>query len=427
MNDKIPTLWTLLSERTIAVLLSALTVLAWAFNILSVIPALIFLVAINLLLLQLSARRRLEDRNRRRKTLDTKRKNLRKGIRSLRASALNSLPAPILLVDETKIISFANDSAKALLGDNITGDDILLYLRQASFTDALTNTLLETKPEDGAIRYTTSYDRSFDITISPVIGVNADGKKRVQAMVYFYEVTSLLQTEQMRVDFVSNASHELRTPLTVITGFIETLLGPAAEDSDARKRFLAIMQRESDRMRRLIDDLLSLSRIEMLRHVTPETQLNINQLILRTLESCSGKAGKRGISFQTVFDKNYSKVIGDDDQLTQVFMNLIGNAAKYADADTIVTLQTNIDPSYPQHLCVSVQDQGPGIPSEHLARLTERFYRVDAARSRKMGGTGLGLAIVKHILLRHDSPLEITSTLGSGTCFKFRLPIASQD
>jgi len=414
--------WNMLNERTILVVVAAIIALFWAFNQISLFAALISSGVTAALLIQLEVKRRIEHLQRRRIEAQEKRINRRKGIKSLRASALNSLPSPILMVDDTNIISFANDAAKELLGDQIASDDIFLYLRQSSFVKALGEVLTGHSVQSGAIRYTNSQDRSFDLTISPIAGTKPDGSKRIQAMVFFFEVTSLLRTEQMRVDFVANASHELRTPLTTITGFIETLQGPAADDLDAQKRFLAIMQRESDRMKRLIDDLLSLSRIEMSRHDAPDEIIDINSIIKSTVNACAPSAAERAINFSLELDEHCSKVQGDPDQLTQVFLNLLGNAAKYAERDTSVHIVTNIDPLSKDQLYVTVRDEGPGISSEHLSRLTERFYRVDTARSRKMGGTGLGLAIVKHILLRHSSQLEIRSQVGVGTTFSFKLP-----
>lgn len=424
MKDQKISLMSLLTERSIIVIIAAVTASAWSFNQLSLVAALSIGGLATVLLFQLEIKRRVEELNRRRDTAHKKREQRRKGIRSLRATALNSLPSPILLVDETKLISFANEEAVALLGDGIVNDDVFLYLRQTNFVNALENILAGIEGELGAIRFTNSQDRSFDITIAPIVGTHSDGTKRFQAMIYFHEVTSLLQTEQMRVDFVANASHELRTPLTTITGFIETLQGPAADDPEAQQRFLSIMQRESDRMKRLIDDLLSLSRIEMLRHVAPDTAVDLPSIIKSSVNACAPSAEERGVSFELQLHESVTKIVGDGDQLTQVFLNLIGNAGKYADRDKPVFVTTAIDPSCATALVVTIRDQGPGIAPEHLARLTERFYRVDTARSRKMGGTGLGLAIVKHILLRHDTQLDIRSQPGEGTAFSFKLPVA---
>lgn len=424
MTEQKSPIWNLLNERSIIVTIIAVMALLWAFDQINTLATVISGGVTTLLLIQLEVKRRLEHLERRRIEAQEKRINRRKGIKSLRASALNNLPSPILMVDDTNVISFANDAARELLGEQIVSDDVFLYLRQSSFVNALGEVLEGKSVQTGAIRYTNSQDRSFDLTISPVSGKKTDGSKRLQAMVFFFEVTSLLRTEQMRVDFVANASHELRTPLTTITGFIETLLGPAADDPDAQKRFLQIMQRESDRMKRLIDDLLSLSRIEMSRHDIPDEEIDVNSLIKATANACEPAAAERGISMSLELDEDNARIIGDSDQLTQVFINLLGNAAKYADRDTTVHVVTNIDPLASDYLLVTIRDEGPGISAEHLGRLTERFYRVDTARSRKMGGTGLGLAIVKHILLRHSAQLEIKSQIGAGTSFSFKLPTA---
>ena len=421
MTEPKSSIWNLLNERSIIVTTIAVTALLWAFNQISTFATVVTAGVTTLLLFQLEVKRRLERLERRRIDAQEKRLNRRKGIKSLRASALNNLPSPILIVDDNNTISFANDTAKELLGDKIVSDDVFLYLRQSSFVTALGEVLQGNYAQSGAIRYTTSQDRSFDLTISPILGKKLDGGKRLQAMVFFFEVTSLLRIEQMRVDFVANASHELRTPLTTITGFIETLQGPAADDPEAQKRFLQIMQRESDRMKRLIDDLLSLSRIEMSRHDVPDEEVDINSLIKATVNACEPSATDRGISFSLELDEVNNRVIGDSDQLTQVLLNLLGNAAKYADRETAVHVSTSLDPLTSDYLNVTIRDEGPGISAEHLGRLTERFYRVDTARSRKMGGTGLGLAIVKHILLRHSSELDIKSQIGTGTSFSFKL------
>jgi len=414
----------LLSERTIAFVLASAIALAWAFNQLSLITAVMLMGIATLLLVQLEIKRRREELENRRKTAKKKRQDRRKGIRSLRATALNSLPSPILLVNEKRLISFANEQATTLFGADIVNNDVFLYLRQTNFVAALDNVLDAKTGSNDTIRFTTSQDRAFDITITAISGKSFDGSRRIQAMVYFYEVTRLLQTEQMRVDFVANASHELRTPLTTISGFIETLQGPAADDLKAQGRFLGIMQHEAERMQRLIDDLLSLSRIEMLRHDMPDDIIDLPILIEQVINTCQQDAQKRGVIFELALEEIATPIIGDSDQLTQVLLNLISNAAKYADQDTTVVISTATDMKNPELLVVTIKDQGPGIAAEHLARLTERFYRVDTARSRKMGGTGLGLAIVKHILLRHDSALDIKSEVGVGTSFSFKLPIS---
>jgi len=372
---------------------------------------------------QLEIRHRLQLLANKRTKVRVDRRTHREGVMSLRTHALNQLPSPTLLIDHKHKIIFANDAVNELLDDDLTGKDAFLYLRQPKFIEAIDSALqpnAETEDPFGSIRYTSNSDRSFDVTIAPI--PEAEEDEPPQVIVFFYEVTSLLRTEQMRVDFVANASHELRTPLTSVLGFIETLQGPARDDDDARERFLGIMQREAERMTLLIDDLLSLSRIEMSRHVAPETSINVELIVSNAVNSVLKMAEKRGITLKTSFADSLPQAVADGDQITQVILNLLVNAAKYADQDSTVYIEAEKQTN--DQLSISVRDEGPGIAPEHLARLTERFYRIDTARSRQMGGTGLGLAIVKHILLRHNSHMDIRSKLGEGTKFSFNLAVA---
>ncbi len=422
MNTPLKAYQSLLSERAALIVIIAAIAFLWSVNQLSLLSLFMIGGITSFLLIQLEVKRRTQELTNKRLADFQKKISHKREVKSLRANALDGVPSPILLIDSNNIISFANGPAQNLLGKNITSNDVFLYVRQSNFVTALEKVLSGDSTNNGVIRYTNSHGRSFDVTVAPVGAQPSDTDTSMQAMVFFYEVTSLLQTEQMRVDFVANASHELRTPLTTITGFIETLQGPAANDSSARTRFLDIMSHESGRMIRLIDDLLSLSRIEMTRHVAPNQSLDLGSLITSTIRTVAATAKERGLDFETYLEPNLPKVLVDSDQITQVFLNLVGNAAKYADENTTIHISA-IPHHNGRHLIVSIRDEGPGIASEHLARLTERFYRVDTARSRKMGGTGLGLAIVKHILLRHSSQLDIKSTLGEGTNFSFKLPI----
>ncbi len=421
MNEPFKEYQGLLTERsTVAAVIFTLA-LMWSVGQVTFIGAFFVGAVAAAFLLQLEIKRRMERLENRRSAIREKRKSKTGTSVLLGASALDRLPSPLLLVDADKKIAFANESARELLGSDIDGNDVFLYLRQSNFVTALDNILEGRFGDFGVIRYTTSKERSFDVTVAPVLA----GKKMndgVRAIVYFYEVTSLLRTERMRADFVANASHELRTPLTSVLGFIETLRGPAVGDLDAHKRFLGIMQTEAERMVRLIDDLLSLSRIEMTRYMAPNAVTDINKLVGSVINSVKGVAAERGIEFTYEHEENIQDVVADSDQITQVFLNLLTNAAKYSDPNTKVHVKAEMGRTG-KHALLSITDEGPGIAQEHLARLTERFYRVDTARSRKMGGTGLGLAIVKHILLRHNSGLDIKSQLGKGTVFSFKLPI----
>jgi two-component system phosphate regulon sensor histidine kinase PhoR len=235
----------------------------------------------------------------------------------------------------------------------------------------------------------------------------------------------LKRAEQMRADFIANASHELRTPLATLIGFIETLRGPARDDAEARERFLAIMHGQASRMARLVEDLMSLSRIELNEHMMPGDRVALSPLLRQIAETLELRAAERDMRIRLAVPPDLPDVLGDRDELAQVFQNLIDNAIKYGRAGTDIMVRAaagspparESDGTQNAAVSVAVRDQGEGIAREHLPRLTERFYRVDTARSREMGGTGLGLAIVKHILNHHRGFLEVESTPGVGSVF----------
>jgi two-component system phosphate regulon sensor histidine kinase PhoR len=258
------------------------------------------------------------------------------------------------------------------------------------------------------------------------------------ALVVLHDETARRRLDQMRADFVANVSHELKTPLASLIGFIETLRGPAAGDEEARLRFLEIMQEQAARMRRLVDDIMSLSRIELEEHQAPTGRVALLPILQNLMEALQVQAMTRRISFRlerATADHDSLEVTGERDQLIQVFQNLLDNAVKYGREGSQVVIAVGRtggeklppprDPREkrpPASVEVAVVDQGEGIPPEHLSRLTERFYRVDRGRSRQLGGTGLGLAIVKHILNRHGGRLTIESKLGQGSRFAIYLP-----
>jgi two-component system, OmpR family, phosphate regulon sensor histidine kinase PhoR len=233
----------------------------------------------------------------------------------------------------------------------------------------------------------------------------------------------------MRADFVANVSHELRTPLASLIGFIETLQGPAADDKPAQQRFLAIMAEQGARMNRLIDDLLSLSRIELTEHQPPSDWLDLRQLVPRVAAGFEPRLAERSVRLALRLDEDLPDLQADSDQIAQVLQNLMDNAVKYGrEGGTMAVAVARAAPGarWPARLgvLISVTDDGGGIPRQHLPRLTERFYRVDKGRSRAVGGTGLGLAIVKHIVNRHRGQLVIDSEEGKGTTVSVWLPAA---
>jgi two-component system phosphate regulon sensor histidine kinase PhoR len=246
-------------------------------------------------------------------------------------------------------------------------------------------------------------------------------------IVTFQDDTPVTAAGRMRRDFVANVSHELRTPLTALMGFIETLRGPARDDAAARERFLGIMTQETDRMNRLVGDLLSLSRVEAAERVRPATQVDIAATLAATLRTLADMAAQSDVTLVTDLPDAPVMIMADADQLTQVFTNIIENAVKYGGPSgrVFVTLSgvQQLREMRGAGVVMRVRDEGPGIEKQHLPRLTERFYRADNHRNRALGGTGLGLAIVKHILNRHRGRLKITSELGQGAEFKVILPV----
>ena len=333
--------------------------------------------------------------------------------------SVDALADPALIVVGDTAVA-ANAEARRLFGDRVTGSDLRLTVRHPVVLDALAEARETNLPVEREISGLGSGAGSaWRLRV-----VDADDGRM---LVILDDITQTRLTERMRVDFVANASHELRTPLATLSGFIETLKGPAAGDEPARRRFLDIMEREAARMSRLIDDLLSLSRIELDKHVRPVMKLQLEGIVAEVGKTLAMRleADDRHLIIDEVLP--LPPVIGDRDQILQVLHNLVSNALKYGHTGTPITVRAVAEAETmgaPAVVRISVTDIGDGIAPEHLPRLTERFYRIDSARSRKMGGTGLGLAIVKHIVERHRGRLEITSHSGEGTCVSITLPQA---
>jgi two-component system phosphate regulon sensor histidine kinase PhoR len=336
---------------------------------------------------------------------------------------LHVLPDPVLLIDAEKQILVANIAAKNLLGDQIEGRALTLALRHPDILDAVDEVLNGAEQRQLRISLLDSVRRSFDIQIASLTGTT---QYEADAVLIMHDMTAEHNAEQMRADFVANVSHELRSPLSSLVGLIETLRGAARDDESARDRFLGIMDGESKRMARLIDDLLSLSRVEANEHILPEGKVDIGPLLAEIVDTLTARASVRKITIELPENHAHVFATGDRDELTEVFHNLIDNAVKYCPENTRVRINVEEVDRIPDlggtGIVVIVSDEGEGIPPEHLPRLTERFYRVDKGRSRTMGGTGLGLAIVKHIVNRHRGRLIVDSTLGKGSEFKVFLP-----
>ena len=338
---------------------------------------------------------------------------------------LATLPDPLVMLDASRRIVRANPAAVALFGNELAGRDLTSVLRSPKLLGAADAVL--SGDVDQGIDFTIPgpVQRTFSAQVKHLPTPAPDGTVAILAL---HDLTSVRRAEQLRADFVANASHELRTPLSSLLGFVETLRGPAREDEEARLRFLTIMHDQALRMARLVEDLLSLSRIEMKEHTPPTGASDLSRLLRSVANGLEIPA--RAKSMHIVVEAGeLPPVTGDSDELTQVFQNLMDNAIKYGRAGTEVKVRATADPAAGQRLdgkavVVSVADQGEGISREHVPRLTERFYRVDRARSRQLGGTGLGLAIVKHVVNRHRGALEVSSVEGEGSTFTVYLPVA---
>ncbi len=333
---------------------------------------------------------------------------------------ISALPQPILLINREGMVEIANQSARELFGARIQHAQIRAHLRQPEVA-AMLERVLAGKSEDSAnfVMATGNHE-----TIWRVVARNGVAGMFVLS---FSDISDIEAAEAQRRDFVANVSHELRSPLTVLVGFIETLQGPAGEDPVARAEFLGIMSEQAARMSGLVADLLSLSRVEAVEKIRPRTPVCLDAVLKATLAALRPQIEAAGISINYDVPEGLPDIPGDYDQLVQVFHNLVENALKYGATGGRVDISATHVPMFPAHqgpvLRVSIRDYGEGVDPIYIPRLTERFYRIDKARSRDSGGTGLGLAIVKHILSRHRGRLVIRSALGEGASFDAVLPL----
>ncbi len=329
---------------------------------------------------------------------------------------IHRLPDPMIILGSDRVVQRANAAAASAFGPGMSA-----VLRHPGFRTALERAQAERQDQFADLNLPVPIARELHATVlamqppaSSLVAVLSD-RTRDRAV------------ERMRADFVANASHELRTPLASLIGFIETLRGPAADDPAAQTRFLAIMAEQAQRMNRLIDDLLSLSRIELTEHQAPSGRVCVAALTERMAAAFAPQLASRGITLAIEVAPGMPDLPGDADQLEQVLQNLLDNAVKYGKPAGTVRITARPAPPAPPRppqpgVCIAVEDDGQGIARAHIPRLTERFYRADTHRSRAVGGTGLGLAIVKHIVNRHRGQLAIESTEGVGTTASVWLP-----
>jgi two-component system phosphate regulon sensor histidine kinase PhoR len=339
---------------------------------------------------------------------------------SLIESLIGGLPGPAIVLDgEARVIAF-NEAAAAIAPALRRGEPALITLRMPELVDAVRRATKRREPQRVEFFERVPLDRWFEAFVTPVRLTAGDAGSDILLMT-FNDLTPLRRVEEMRADFIANASHELRTPLAALLGFIETLQGRAKDDPVAREKFLSIMQTQAARMARLIDDLLSLSRIELNAHLQPDTAVDLGSIVRQVADGLQTLARDRDVEIKVSAPAEPLIVLGERDELIRALENLVENALKYGAAGKRIdiTLTRGQTRAGGAEARLMVRDYGPGIAPEHLPRLTERFYRVDVAESRAHGGTGLGLALVKHVLNRHGGRLTIDST----PAFTMHLPL----
>ncbi len=372
------------------------------------------------------------------------------------ALMMETLPDPVLLVSgfdpgdfgDRKYV-FANGPARELLRLQREEGPLTTAMRAPEVLAAVEETLFLGVAVQASWHSRGAQERFWRVRIAPL--PNAAGAARL-ALLTFHDETEIRRGEATRADFLANASHELRTPLASLAGFVETLRGHARDDVAARDKFLGIMQGQAERMRHLIDDLMSLSRIELTEHIRPAGRADLAAAVADVVDALSPQAGERDVTFDLDFpDQGSAIAVGDRDQIVQVAQNLIENAIKYTSPGGVVglSIQVALDartvatPREPGHahlslltpdrasgrryVALTVRDSGGGIARNHLPRLTERFYRVEGQKARERPGTGLGLAIVKHIVNRHRGGMVVESALGAGSIFTVYIPMPEDD
>ena len=350
----------------------------------------------------------------------TNRASLAEQHRRADSQILDRLPDPVIVLTADRVPLRTNAAARASYAN-----DIAAVLRQPGLRGAIDRAMAQNTVQTADLMLRAPVDRDVVAAVVPMDPPLADGGR---LLLVLSDRSRERAVERMRADFVANVSHELRTPLTSLIGFIETLRGPAADDTEAQRRFLAIMAEQGERMKRLIDDLLGLSRIELNEHQPPQEQVDLRDVFTRLVAGLQPRFAERAVSLDMRISEDLPPIVADPDQMSQVLQNLLDNAVKYGrESGTVRLTAARAEPGqrWPARpgVVIVVADEGAGIPKEHLPRLTERFYRVDKGRSRAAGGTGLGLAIVKHIVNRHRGQLLIESEVDVGTTISVWLPV----
>ncbi len=342
---------------------------------------------------------------------------------------VDTLPDILIMTNDDKEIVRTNRAARNIFGQNLAHRPLRDIIPNDKLLNSITAVVEDFRGQEIEFHLPEPLPRDFQAIIER-FPIPSEGG--ITIIITMTDITQQKRIQRMRADFVANASHEIRTPLASIIGFIETLRGPAKDDPKARDEFLRVMGDQAERMSKLVNDLLSLSKIEMNAHSTPVSKVDFLKIIRTEKQHFEWACKQKNVTLQVRLNDNLPQTRGDDDELAQVVRNLLGNAIKYTNSNSKIIVTAKLTSTLPDDpnfrnlkraICFSVEDQGEGIPKEHIPRLTERFYRVDTARTRKVGGTGLGLAIVKHVLNRHHGALVIESEVGVGSTFTVYLPI----
>ncbi len=338
---------------------------------------------------------------------------------------VDAVPEPAVVLDGAGYVMHANRMAEDLFGARRRGGHVASMSRDPELLEAVDKALASGETAAVELHERVPVERRLLATVAPL----ERSRSSVAApalLISFRDLSEQDRLARMRADFVANASHELRTPLASLRGFVETLQGAAKDDAQARERFLKVMSEQAERMTRLIDDLLSLSRVEMREHLPLSERVDLNDAVAHVIQALQPIAAKAGTAIGFHRFEGPAIVRGDRDEIVQVFQNLVQNAIKYGKPGGRIDVRVTREAAgggRPARFIAAVTDDGPGIAPQHLPRLTERFYRVSAAASREKGGTGLGLAIVKHILNRHRGELTIASKVDEGSTFAVELPV----
>jgi len=323
---------------------------------------------------------------------------------------------PLFVSNASGDIVYANEAASVAFGTVAPGMPLQLKFRAPEMHDFIARVM-----EGGAGPFGIDYAERVPLERAYRVSATRIGDGSGLFVLLFRDQSEARRIDRMRADFIANASHELRTPLASIAGFIETLRGPARDDPKAREAFLQIMQDQTSRMARLIDDLLSLSRLEVKPYGKPSERVDLRMVVGGVRDALAALAKDSGVEIELDMPPEPLEVLGHRDELFQVFENLLENACKYGSSGGRVVASARKAADGSERI-VTIRDFGPGIPEEHIPRLTERFYRVEIGAGRPQKGTGLGLAIVKHILTRHDARLSIRSKMGEGSSFTVHFP-----